>query len=316
MKTKKLLLCVAAGALLVSCAKEKDKTLSVDTNTITANKEAGTYKIAVTSNTEWSVFVDDATWYEIYPLRGSDNGNIYVVIQNNPTDTDRNVTINIQTTTLKETITLTQEGIVVPENGVLVDGVVWAKTNVDAFGTFAATPDALGRSYQFNDTVGYKAVSQNGVTWTLEPEWKDVEWEKMEAGYIWQPDKDPCPTGWRIPTGDEVWSLANSSATFYSAVDGWFFGPNSASATWSDFKGCVFLPIIVKEIINGDVWTTTGEYAYGNYGIGYWASNAISINDRGYMRLTNLCLYYDHPFVMPRITTPSKYAFSIRCVKE
>ncbi|MDR0873068.1 MAG: hypothetical protein LBN27_06320, partial [Prevotellaceae bacterium] len=35
-----------------------------------------------------------------------------------------------------------------PADGVLINGVVWAKYNVDAPGTFAATPESAGKFYQ------------------------------------------------------------------------------------------------------------------------------------------------------------------------
>ncbi len=48
------------------------------------------------------------------------------------------------------------------EDGVEIDGIIWAKYNVDAPGTFAKTPESSGRFYQWNNK-GINLTLQNSL---------------------------------------------------------------------------------------------------------------------------------------------------------
>lgn len=84
---------------------------------------------------------------------------------------------------------------------------------------------------------------------------------------------DPCPTGWRVPTVSELASL-NSSSSIWKAADpanpdglsGRWFGANSATASASDPKGCLFLPASGSR---GNDGTASGSATLG----GYWSSS-------------------------------------------
>ena len=188
----------------------------------------------------------------------------------------------------------------------LINGVIWAKTNVGSFGTFVATPDLSGNLYQFNDIVGYEIISPDGLNWILSSSWENAEWTSTQ----WQPENDPCPCGWRIPTSQEVYGLIQSGSTFYSAVDGYFFGTNSANATWGDFKGCIFMPF------TGRVYSGSASGKFEGY---YWASTVRTIDpNNGMGAVTNSVLYssYEKSPTLASITTPNAPAYAIRCVKE
>ncbi|MDR1809513.1 MAG: hypothetical protein LBR34_03800, partial [Prevotella sp.] len=54
--------------------------------------------------------------------------------------------------------------------GVVINGVRWATRNVDAPGTFAATPESAGMFYQWNRSLGWSSSnplvnSNGGTTW-------------------------------------------------------------------------------------------------------------------------------------------------------
>jgi len=70
------------------------------------------------------------------------------------------------------------------ESGVKINGVTWATRNVDDPGTFTAKPQYIGKEY------------------TLE-----------EA-------KNVCPTGWRLPTKEELESLKKSETYIWSELNG------------------------------------------------------------------------------------------------
>jgi len=91
---------------------------------------------------------------------------------------------------------------VIPEGAVLINGVYWATCNVDAPGTFAATPESSGQFYQWNRNIGWSTEnplvnSNGGTTWN----------STVPVGYTWEKANDPCPTGYRLPTNEENKSL-------------------------------------------------------------------------------------------------------------
>ena len=91
-------------------------------------------------------------------------------------------------------------------DGVEINGVVWAKANIDSPGTFASTPESAGLFYQWNKKIGWSTtnplISTNG----------DVIWDKMpDTGDKWGRSKDPSPVGWRIPTVEDFESLLDDS---------------------------------------------------------------------------------------------------------
>jgi uncharacterized protein (TIGR02145 family) len=95
--------------------------------------------------------------------------------------------------------------MVVPTKWVEINGIKWAKFNVDMPGTFAAHPEDAGMFYQWNKKVGWSAtdpiINSNGGTL----------WDTSEAeGDTWEKANDPCPKGWRVPTHEELVSLANA----------------------------------------------------------------------------------------------------------
>jgi len=84
-------------------------------------------------------------------------------------------------------------------DGVLINGVVWAKYNVDAPGTFAATPEAFGMFYQWNRETAYPATG-NATNWN----------STIPEGKAWEEANDPSPDGWRVPTLTEIRTLLDT----------------------------------------------------------------------------------------------------------
>jgi hypothetical protein len=82
-------------------------------------------------------------------------------------------------------------------DGVLINGVIWAKYNVAEPGVFAASPADNGMLYQFNRRVGWSA-SDPLTSCPPGEEWK----VPTTVSTTWEAVNDPCPEGWHVPNLD------------------------------------------------------------------------------------------------------------------
>ena len=85
--------------------------------------------------------------------------------------------------------------------GILINGVRWARYNVDEPGTFAAKPEDFGKFYQWNRR---KAWNSTGVGLS------DQDIASI-TGTIWEKTNDPSPPGWRVPTKEELEKLCDKT---------------------------------------------------------------------------------------------------------
>ena len=157
--------------------------------------------------------------------------------------------------------------------GVIINGVKWATRNVDKPGTFAATPEDAGMFYQWNRRIGWSATdpminSNGGSTWD----------NSMPTGDTWEKANDPSPSGWRVPTLDEIEKLIDTDKV--SNEETTLNGVNGCKFTDINTGNSLFLPAVgyrVKddgllnvrncsdEFPRGDYWSTNGLYRYYAY---------------------------------------------------
>jgi len=167
-----------------------------------------------------------------------------------------------------------------------INGVKWAKSNVDLPGTFAKNPEDIGMYYQWNRKKGWAATGE--IT----------GWDNTEAeGSAWEATNDPCPAGWRVPTVSEFRSLANANNQWTTINDqnGRIFGSGDNT---------IFLPAAgVRESNNGEV------VSVNMIGI-YWSGNVLS--------------QYTEPYVLTFMDTEvgiflldsRAHGVNVRCVTE
>jgi len=118
----------------------------------------------------------------------------------------------------------------VPSEGVLINGTIWARYNVDAPGTFTANIEDAGMFYQWNKNVGWSTTNPltayNGST----------RWDssRSDASH-WEAQNNPCPPGWRVPAPIELWLLVDAGSvwTTVNGVVGRQFGSG---------RNTIFLP--------------------------------------------------------------------------
>jgi len=145
------------------------------------------------------------------------------------------------------------------EPGVWINGIYWAKCNVNTPGFFTAKPEDFGMFYQWNRKVGWTSTdpldgSNGEKTWNSSPYEPDEFWAKA---------KDPCPTSWRLPNENEIKSLENvGSNGFLNGVPGKYFGTDSQKAffpsagfRWSDGE-------LASPDSRGEYWSSTSEADY------------------------------------------------------
>ncbi|MCL2435060.1 MAG: hypothetical protein FWD09_02830 [Lentimicrobiaceae bacterium] len=156
----------------------------------------------------------------------------------------------------------TQDQAEVPE-WVLIDGIKWATRNVDAPGTFTTNPEDLGMLYHWNGRIAWKDTDPT-ADFDCNP-----LWSRYNIDNIWEKINDPCPSGWRVPTGAELNSLASVAGerTAINDVNGRIFGNDD---------NLLFLPSAGYGGNNGTVYYMgSPEGPWGS-----WVSTTTSLNPR------------------------------------
>ncbi len=97
-----------------------------------------------------------------------------------------------------------------------------------------------------------------------------------------------CPSGWRLPTSDELQAMVSAGYTWRAANSGYgntengtFFGINSGSCTIAD-GGCIFFPA------NGNYWSSTRYYSGQYFALDIYSNSVEAYN--GGENFSVLCL--------------------------
>jgi len=118
--------------------------------------------------------------------------------------------------------------------GVVINGVKWATRNVDAPGTFAATPESPGMHYQWNCKKAWPVTG--AVT-----DWPTTPTLELDTAMTWKKSNDPSPSGWRVPTWPELTKLCDGKVSrawvTQNGVDGMKFTDKTTGAS-------LFLPAV------------------------------------------------------------------------
>lgn len=133
------------------------------------------------------------------------------------------------------------------EEGVLINGVVWATCNVDAPNTFAESPESAGMFYQWNSKVGWSSSDP------IRSSKGDSSW--FIAGRMiteWTDENDPSPEGWRLPTIEEIKRLLDTQ----KVIKEWVTqnGTNGLKFTDKVNGNTIFLPAAGHLNDNGSLY--------------------------------------------------------------
>jgi len=189
-------------------------------------------------------------------------------------------------------------GVSDTEQGVWINGLYWAKCNVNTPGTFAPTPYHKGMFYKWNNKVG----------WTCTDPLKNSDYgEVWDATYYyadkWEEENDPCPLGWRVPTKAEFESLVTAANKFYeeeNVISGWFFGSTKQ----------LFLPVAGHREVGGILAQTNTSNGRGHY----WSSTFRGVPPADY-EAYQLYFYFNGVWADNEFYNISG-AKNVRCVKK
>ncbi len=185
-----------------------------------------------------------------------------------------------------------------PSGGVEINGVVWAKTNVDAPGTFAATPESPGMLYKWGSNVGWSATGEL----TSSPAGKvgdDLPYQ--HDGAVWLAANDPCPAGWRVPTTDDFTALLDADGT--KVTKAWDDSKKGYTFTNIASNKSIFLPAAGLRLNDGEL-IDEGDFGY------CWSSTAGSTD------LVSCCLYFSSSGADQGHDGFRGNSMSIRCVLQ
>lgn len=186
------------------------------------------------------------------------NGNtVSVSVLDNLETTSRSASVNV-TAGEKTTLVAVSQAAISSGAWVLINGVKWATRNVDAPGTFASSPYSSGMIYQWNRKIGWSSNnpmvnSNGGSTWD----------SSTPSGTAWTTVNDPSPSGYRVPTLDELKSLLNTTYV----TNQWITLNGVSGRIFSDKTtgNCIFLPASGYRNGNGGTLGLVGSDG------GYWS---------------------------------------------
>jgi len=153
---------------------------------------------------------------------------------------------------------------------VLINGVKWATRNVGEPGTFVQNPEDYGEYYQFN----------KGTTdFLLYNDYYNSVYANSDS---WLPANDPSPSGWRVPTLDEIQKLTNTNYVTYEWIDN--NGLTGGKFTDKATGNSIFLPAagyrdvrdgtLYSAGFDGYYWSSTAGDAYYACGLHFYSGYA------------------------------------------
>jgi uncharacterized protein (TIGR02145 family) len=113
---------------------------------------------------------------------------------------------------------------------------------------------------------------------------------------------DPCPSGWRLPTAQELENLRAAGYRWDSELTGAWLGPDASSATFLGSVSAVFFPaggLILMDVLHnvgeGRAWTSTQSSNDGGQALIFTSSTSMNVTS-----------HFHNKYV----------ALPVRCVKE
>jgi len=201
-----------------------------------------------------------------------------------------------------------------PPSEVLINGVRWATCNVDDVGTFTVSPRFTGKLYQWNRK---KSLSPSDGS-NKSSDWTYPDWDKnYPSGSSWEEVNDPSPTGWRVPTKEELESLLDENKVSRKR-----FHEGGGDYGLYDFEGVLFTD---KATGNTLLLPLTGEISNGrfySFNSNYWSNTMpnrygeVNENAAYLLFIKNDGGTYIRQDAIECRTHDSRYGYAIRSVRK
>ena len=320
--------------MFISCEKDKVKSnenikvTDGPTNQIVyADETEGEGNVTFTVTGMWISEITEgenattAIWVSIDPAHGDIAGSytINLTLEPNYSGEKRTATITITCDGESITITITQdakkadgttlENPAFTDDGVVINGIMWATRNVDTPGTFAANPESYGMFYQWNSQVAYptddKIISQSKDSYSYSH---------------WTTTNDPCPAGWSVPDDDNIKKLLDSEKvgsewTSVNGVNGRKFTDNTTDASlFLPAAGYRYQGTLYGTGLEGHYWSSVmitysrpGEYFYYIFSLDF-VSDRVDWVSKGYYDNCNIrCVAEDETSALLTVSSEAYY---------
>jgi len=277
-----MIVCFALAVGFIGCDKDKDNNNDVAVTGVSLDKAILTLEVGETETLTATIAPSDATnknvtWNSDKPTIATvENGIVTAVAEGTATIT---VTTKDGGKTAICTVTVI-ESVPIKE-WVEINGVKWAKCNVNMPGTFTANPEDAGMFYQWNRKIGWSNAdpmvnSDGGTTWD----------DSYPDGETWETSNDPSPLGYRVPTLDEIEKLLDETKVTYTKVGALDIENGVPGRRFTDKTSgeSIFLPAAGYRYGSGgtlygvgtigDYWSSTQLEAGNAYGLYFYDSFA------------------------------------------
>lgn len=232
-----MLIGVAVACLQLSCTKnaatwiedpsykiQSDESLfAVYPIAVSVPAEGGEVEFTITGNENWTIEVGDVNtsktdWCVLDKVSGNGKTTVKATVtQSNSFVKNRSMEFLVSNgkKTLKTKVV--QGLLTLADDEVLINGLIWINRNVGKPGTFTDEIDDIGYCYQFNRKEGWVGGKANPDFVAAVNSYVPSEGDDWVTS-AWTDANNPCPTGWRVPTGQEVCDLLGDSEANLKAV--------------------------------------------------------------------------------------------------
>ena len=185
--------------------------------------EGGEVEFTITGNDDWTIEIGEVNtakkdWCVLDKTSGSGKTTVKARV-NQSTSFVKNRSMVFLVSNGQKTLKakVIQGLLTLADDEVLINGLIWANRNVGMPGKFADDIDDIGMCYQFNRKVAWEGGKANPDFVAAVNNYVPSEGDDWVTN-AWTQENNPCPEGWRVPTGQEICDLLGDSEANLKAV--------------------------------------------------------------------------------------------------